>query len=122
MRKKYSIIRLIIYIISILFIYLIPLEFIEGRSFCIFYNLFGITCIGCGVTRGLFNIINLNFSQAYIYNPLSFLWISLFLLIFIQDLLKIVKILISMEPGKYSIIEKGTIGLIKVMNNYKKCE
>lgn len=122
MRKKYSIIRLIIYIISILFIYLIPLEFIEGRSFCIFYNLFGITCIGCGVTRGLFNIINLNFSEAYIYNPLSFLWISLFLLIFIQDLLKIIKILISMEPGKYSIIEKGTIGLIKIMNNYKKCE
>lgn len=122
MRKKYSIIRLIIYIITIIFIYSIPLEFIEGRSFCIFYNLFGITCIGCGVTRGLFNIINLNFSQAYIYNPLSFLWISLFLLIFMQDLLKIIKILINMEPGKYSIIEKGTIGLIKIMNNYKKCE
>lgn len=122
MRKKYSIIRLIIYIITIIFIYSIPLEFIEGRSFCIFYNLFGITCIGCGVTRGLFNIINLNFSEAYIYNPLSFLWISLFLLIFIQDLLKIVNILISMEPGKYSIIEKGIIGLIKIMNNYKKCE
>lgn len=115
MRKKYSIIRLVIYIISIIFICLIPLEFIEGRSFCIFYNLFNTTCIGCGVTRGLFNIINLNFSDAYNYNPLSFLWFLLFLLFFIQDLLNIIKMLISIEPEKYSIIEKVTIGLIKII-------
>ena len=115
MRKKYSIIRLVIYIISIIFIYSIPLEFIEGRSFCIFYNLFGIICIGCGITRGLFNIINLNFSEAYSYNPLSFLWFLIFLLIFIQDLSKIIKLLINKEPGKYSVIEKVTISLLKIM-------
>ncbi|MBU3135419.1 DUF2752 domain-containing protein [Clostridium gasigenes] len=113
MRKEYSIIRLCMYIMGVILIYLIPLSFVEGRSFCLFYNLFNITCMGCGISRGLFNIIHFNFNDAFNYNPSSFLWFTLLLLIIVDDLWKIMKVLISKKYKKYSVIEKITKVLIK---------
>lgn len=83
-------IRLIIYLIGILTIYLIPLEYIEGRSFCIWYNLFGIKCFGCGMTRAFFNLSRLNFIKAIEYNIMI---IPMIILIFIviKDMYNIVK-------------------------------
>ena len=38
---------------------------------CMFYKLTGFYCPGCGTLRAIYNIIHLNFSNAFFYNPLS---------------------------------------------------
>lgn len=110
MRRKLAVLRLAVYIIGLALIYLIPLSYIEGRSFCVLYNLFGTTCIGCGTTRAVFNILHLNFYTAFNYNKLAFIWFALFLAIVVEDVVKIVKVILNREC-KYSLIENGTVYL-----------
>lgn len=40
---------------------------------CIFHDLTGFYCPGCGITRMLFSILKLDFYQAFRYNPLVFI-------------------------------------------------
>lgn len=50
------------------------LRFITQRleiSVCIFKNLFGVPCPGCGLTRGFISILRLDFKSALRYNILS---------------------------------------------------
>lgn len=50
-------------------LYLIPRHWIyEGHSICLFRNLFGIECWGCGMTRALFSVLDLHFTEAWNYN------------------------------------------------------
>lgn len=39
---------------------------------CIFHDLYGIYCPGCGLSRMFFAIFELNFYQAFRYNPMWF--------------------------------------------------
>ena len=86
--KKYS-----LYCIStgfLLFAVLYILTKIFKRSLCPINYLFGISCFGCGLTRGFICILNLNFISAIKYNVLSiplFLGIFVYLLIFFFDIL-----------------------------------
>jgi len=63
--------------ISILGIYgiLLALNLFNGiqsnHTLCIFKNLTGIPCPGCGLTRGTLAIFEGNFSEAFSYNILS---------------------------------------------------
>ena len=83
-------IRLLIYIIGIITIYAIPISFIEGRSFCIWYNLFKIKCFGCGMTRAFFNLSRLNILKAIDYNfIILFMIIPIYLII--KDIFSILK-------------------------------
>ncbi|MDQ0555672.1 DUF2752 domain-containing protein [Paraclostridium ghonii] len=63
-------IRIIVYVFSIITIYLIPISYIESRSFCLWYNLFGVKCFGCGMTRAFFNLSRLNIQKSLNYNPM----------------------------------------------------
>lgn len=40
-------------------------------SLCPFKNIFGISCFGCGMTRGFISILELDFKSAFKYNVLS---------------------------------------------------
>lgn len=66
----FRIIRILLYTITIIALIVIPLEYIQGRSFCIFYNAFSIKCPGCGLTRAFFNMVHLNITAAINYNKL----------------------------------------------------
>ncbi|KKY01512.1 hypothetical protein VN21_08320, partial [Paraclostridium benzoelyticum] len=59
-----KIIRFLVYIFVITIIYLIPISYIESKSFCLWYNLFEIKCFGCGMTRAFFNLSRLNIKKA----------------------------------------------------------
>jgi len=41
---------------------------------CIFRELTGFKCPGCGITHALFALINLNFKEAFFHNPLVFIY------------------------------------------------
>lgn len=42
---------------------------------CIFHEITGLDCPGCGITRCLFHLINLNFLDAFKVNPLVFIYL-----------------------------------------------
>lgn len=75
--KAFAIVRIFIYIAIFLAILYLPERFFETHSFCIYYNLFGIKCIGCGITRATVSILNGDFYRAWAFNPLAFIAVPL---------------------------------------------
>lgn len=110
--KKYKI-KLILLIAIVAIIYTIPLNYIEGRSFCILYNLFDIECLGCGFTRAFFNVTRLNIIEAINYNKMIILLGPLAIGIYVLELTHTLKILKNREKYSDSIVSKLYRYLIK---------
>lgn len=72
---KYSKMKLILILISFLIIYFILSELLDVGIPCLFYEITGYYCPGCGITRLLFSFLKLDFYQAFRYNPLIFILI-----------------------------------------------
>jgi hypothetical protein len=106
MRITFSVFRLVAYVICFSIAYCIPLEYIEGRSFCIFYNLFGITCLGCGTTRAAFNLIHSNFIRALEFNFMGTICFSIFLLVIMQDIFTSFRLILINKNVNLSIVER----------------
>lgn len=62
--RTYSYASLFIIFISLVF----PLEKM-GYSVCIFYNLTGLPCPGCGMGRSIIHFFHLRFSDSFYYHP-----------------------------------------------------
>jgi hypothetical protein len=69
-------------------LYFIPVEWLNRQhSICLFKNLTGHECYGCGMTRAILSSIHLQFENAFHYNKLFvivlpiliYLWIKTFL-------------------------------------------
>ena len=59
-------------------------------SLCPINNLFGVSCFGCGMTRGFISILNLDFKAAYKFNVLSiplFIGIALYSVFSLTDII-----------------------------------
>lgn len=69
-------------------------EINNWQSLCLFYNLFEIKCVGCGMTRGFISILKLDFFAAANYNLLS---IPLFFCMVFYCALLIIDILLGRE-------------------------
>ncbi len=54
---------------------------------CVFHELTGLYCPGCGITRLLFSLLELNFFQAFCSNPLVFILLILIILYLILKLI-----------------------------------
>jgi len=60
-----------IYILLPLTLITIPTSWLEGRrSICLFRNLFGIQCPGCGMVKAISSIFHGDFKRAFHYNKL----------------------------------------------------
>ena len=66
------------------------LFFIINIRICPFYYLFKIPCPGCGLTRGLINIMKLDFITAMQYNILSIPLVILILIFVVLNAKKII--------------------------------
>jgi hypothetical protein len=52
-------------------LYFVPIDWVnEQHSICLFKNIFGIECYGCGITRAVLSVIQFDFVNAYHYNKL----------------------------------------------------
>lgn len=65
-----SILKKIIFI-TILLLIIIIFSSLFNLRLCLIWNIFNIPCVGCGLTRGIFSILNLDFVSALKYNYLS---------------------------------------------------
>ena len=52
---------------------------------CIFYEITGFKCPGCGITRCLFSLIQFKFNDAFNYNPLVFIYLPFIVAYFIYN-------------------------------------
>lgn len=87
-KRRYSLRPLGVGIIFFAFLYLLTEIF--NASLCPIYNIFGIKCFGCGMTRGLIAILKLNFAEALKYNVLSvpvFFCVGIYCLISVADVI-----------------------------------
>jgi len=74
-------------LIAPLLLYLIPNNAVfNGTSVCIFKNVFGFECYGCGMTRAIFSLMYLDFSGAYNYNHLVVIVAPILIYIWIKSI------------------------------------
>lgn len=74
-------------------LYLIPLRWITdgGPTICLFKNITGHECYGCGITRALFSLFHFQFAAAWAYNHLVIAVAPLLLYLYVKEILKIRK-------------------------------
>ena len=72
--------------------YLIPVDGIyNGESICLFTNIFGVECWGCGITRAIFSALHFRFAEAWEYNRLVVIVLPLLLLVWTRAVLKLIR-------------------------------
>lgn len=71
---------------------------------CPIKKLTGLYCPGCGITRMLFAILQLDFYQAFRYNPLLFICLPFFIFFIIESLISKKEPLYNKIPTKIWII------------------
>jgi len=59
------------------FLIIILLYYLNIPIPCIFHEITGLKCPGCGITRMFVSILHLNFIDAFYYNPLCFIYLIL---------------------------------------------
>ena len=52
---------------------------------CIFHEITGLDCPGCGITRCLFHLMNLRIKDAFIVNPLVFIYLPFIVVYYIYQ-------------------------------------
>lgn len=85
-----------------------PASHYEGYSLCLFYNLFGIKCPTCGMTRAFANAFHLDFGRAAGFNPLIFLFFPTYWVIFLGDVAALILMLCGrtwVSPAEWLIMK-----------------
>lgn len=103
-------------IICTLFLLLITYLYL-GNQFHIYINcpikkITGLYCPGCGITRMLLSILQLDFYQALRYNPLLFLSLPFFLFLIVES------IITKKEPLYNKIPTKIWVAIIVIFMIY----
>jgi hypothetical protein len=76
---------LLIGIFVVLSMFLISWEKLNSLpSLCIFKNLFGIECLGCGTVRAFWLLIHFKFAEAFKMNCLVYIYILIFIFLTIK--------------------------------------
>ena len=66
-------------------LYLVPLDWLSKQNtICLFKNIFGIDCYGCGITRAVLSGLHFNFEDAINYNIMVVIVLPLLIYIWIR--------------------------------------
>lgn len=78
--------------------YFIPVTHGDGyHSICLFKNVLGTECYGCGITRAIVSALHFNFETAFQYNKLWIVVLPLLIYVWGKTLLKL---LLPLLPAK----------------------
>lgn len=73
MQNKKTIFKRIIVVLLLYFVVFTAIIFLSSIGYsCPFRKYFGFNCIGCGMTRAFFAILNFRFTEAFSLNPLIY--------------------------------------------------
>ena len=86
-------IRLLALLLIPVILYCIPLDYVlhKGPTLCLFKNLFGEECYGCGMTRAVFCMLHFDLSAAWHYNHFSVVVVPLLLYLLIKEIVRSVR-------------------------------
>ena len=81
-----------VYVFIPLALFAVPLSTFESLpSVCLYKNIFGRECPGCGMTRAALYLIHLRFADAFAFNRMIIIVFPLILFFFLKNLIKDVK-------------------------------
>ena len=87
-------VKLLLLILLPIVIYAIPAESVfNGKSICVFTNVFGVECWGCGITRAVFSALYFRFAEAWEYNRLVVIVLPLLIFEWLKTIIKLSKLL-----------------------------
>lgn len=70
----------------------VPLSSIlNGHSICVFENLTGHECWGCGMTRALFTLLHGQFEAAWAYNPTVYLVAPILVYLYVRTIVELLR-------------------------------
>ena len=82
----------ILIILLPILLYFIPIEWMNNQpSICLFKNIFGFDCYGCGITRAIICGVQLNFKSAIEYNQMIVLVFPILIYIWIRTAISLIK-------------------------------
>jgi hypothetical protein len=71
--------------------YFVPLEWLKNQhSICLFRNLTGHDCYGCGMTRAIFSALHFRFDDAFHFNRLYVVVLPLLVYIWAKTIITLV--------------------------------
>lgn len=104
--QKWGLARIAFYAFVFVMLMLVPTTFFEQQSLCIYYNLFGVKCIGCGTTRAVANLLHGNLTRALEFNSLAvYLYFPLFGTLFLNDTYCVIRGFFDKSYHKNSFIQ-----------------
>jgi hypothetical protein len=121
-KEKLKRVMVLISLLLILFIYQCFYNLTGLGIPCVFHKLTNLYCPGCGSTRMLFSIINLDFYQAFRYNPCIFILLLLFVIFEVINIIFYIrtKKVINIPDKVYYIVIGILIifGIIRNLNTF----
>ena len=89
---KKRLLNVIVLIILLICFLMLGIRFLEIIHFkCIFREMFGIYCPGCGTTRMIKALLRLNIYEAFLFNPLMFIYFVIFGIYFLYNSIRYVR-------------------------------
>jgi hypothetical protein len=93
LRSYFTIAKIIFIVITPVILLILPADFFDGgKSICLSQLLFNAECYACGLTRGIMHLIHFEFEKAYEYHMLSFVVLPLLGVVWVQWLMKEIKL------------------------------
>lgn len=90
-RKIKLLLFVIIFIVSLILLFL-PKDFFDtGQSICLSVVFFDVECFGCGMTRAIQHLIHFDFTQAWEFNKMSFVAFPLIVFLLIKEFIRVLK-------------------------------
>lgn len=82
-------IKCLIFILIPIVLYFIPLDWLtKQHTVCLYKNITGHDCYGCGLTRAVLSALHFEFVKAFHYNKLFIIVMPLLIYIWIKMLIK----------------------------------
>ena len=89
-------VKLLLLILLPIVIYAIPAESVfNGKSICVFTNIFGVECWGCGITRAIFSALYFRFAEAWEYNRLVVIVLPLLMFEWLKEVVRSFKFILN---------------------------
>jgi hypothetical protein len=90
--RLYRYLKVILTALLPLILWLIPPGWLnEQHSICLFKNLTGQECLGCGMTRAVVSVLHFRFNEAFLFNKSVILVFPLLIFIWAKTLLASLK-------------------------------
>ncbi|MDR0789189.1 MAG: DUF2752 domain-containing protein [Bacteroidales bacterium] len=90
--KSWQKIACFVLLLAPFLLYLIDVDWLnEQHSVCLFQNIFGVKCWGCGITRAVLSVLHLDFAAAWQYNELVVIVFPLLAYLWLRALVRLFK-------------------------------